>query len=1323
MKKTFRILCGFVCMLTLVALVLSSCNSGGASQNTTPTDVTTENNSPTVITPEETTAPSEDTEPTKQVPVYQGMSISTSLGKPMVSFARRGVAPVKYEKQGNTENNGNHYGWYKGDSADEKGDVDQNTPFPDADENIEQEIKDSLKVVGSGQEIYYATQNQDIYIHIHIHNPDQFEILSFTLNGQKYSSYMFEAGSTQELLILKLNVGNASGIVDYTIDQIKYIDGTEIKDVMIDGNKTVKVGVRTENQVSANVSDLQIGTNSVSFNATIADKDDLIAFSNGVIKAVLYDGSVLLSEKELAIGTNEVVFEGLKNGTVYQYAIVACYDNLTGDAIDFHLLTKEAFQTNNIVLFDNIVVGQDSINFTFKWDESVTNKALNSLKLYKNGELVTTLEANATTATDLFSASEYVLVAEYQDLGQPATISLTFATLEKGVPGISIINPTQTQTSVGFEIVETDADNVGAITKIELVHENGTVVADNIDVRNFANLLSNTAYTVKVTYTYDLNDGNGAQTINKEKEIVTFAKAVPEISIINPAQTQTSVGFEIVETDADNVGAITKIELVHANGTVSATSLDQRTFADLLSNNEYTIKVTYVYNLNDGVGDKIVTKEATVKTDAKATPEISILNPTQTQTSVGFEIVEIDVDNVGEITKIELVHANGIVSATSLNQRTFADLLSNNAYTVKLTYVYNLNDGTGNTTVVKELAITTIAKNAPSFEVKNENVTTDSISAEYDVTDVDNILASYKVELYQGTTLVLENTEKAISFASLNYYTDYTLKISYTYNLNDGKGEQASVFEKSYKTLPFIDVLECNVANTSAVSEGETIFMSVKLNNPLGMTVESVVINGETYGVTGASTKNKIFVEIVYNGQFAGGDTYLKVEKVNAKLESTTLTIEPQTELSDNVFINGKLEVLKIDFVNEDFEPIDWAFPSDTVYVMIALNNPTGYNIDCVNGNITDLIKLDDNYWYYDATDYLHNGWCGSTLDSLGYSNNHISKIVSYSDMHIWCYLTTTNETIYIRNANDLKNMSSGCYYELANDIDLNGIEWDGECFEGVFDGKGYAIKNISFVGNIKNSNAYLGLFDSGSGVIQNLNIEEATIIADVTTSDEGEYVLYCGGLIAYSTLTKINNCKIDETSVINIKTNSGTSYVGSLIGYVAPANDVFLSNCINSCSISLKSNNRQASIYAGGLIGGVNNTGYVLYSNYLINIINCLNSGDISAYYEDVEGYQCGAGALIGIAGMLNDSSKLIVNSFGSLNTGNTNYRFIGVSNYDHSVFIDTYSLLSIDQGMLCTIEQLNSKHFYTEILGWSADVWDFSELDVANGKYPKLK
>jgi len=1176
----------------------------------------------------------------KQVPVYQGMTITkadSAIKLTSASCYSSGIVLLS-SNNGNNGDNGNHYGHYKGDHTDRNDTIDEDNPYPDnnANENIEEEIKSSLNVVGSPDEIYYATPNEDIYINIHIDNPDSFEIMSFTLNGKKYSSYMFEEGSDMETIVLKYNVGDATGIVEYTIDAIKYIDGTEIKDVIIDGNKTVMAGIRTENQVVASVTDVDIDTNVLSFKVNVKDNNSLVEFSKGALKAVIYDGFNIISEKDIAVGNNSVIFDGLKTNTVYQYAVVGYYDDLSGGGFGMNVLYKDAFYTDSVVLFDNITVGQESISFGYLWHEDHQGKAISALKLYKGDAFIKDITASATTVNELLSGTTYKLVAEYPNADKTESIYLEFATLAKATPEVSVFNPTKTQTSVNFEIVETDADNVGTVTNIELY-----------------------------------KDG------------------------------------QLVET---------------------AANLDVRSFVGLLSNNTYTVKITYTYNLNGGVGDQTEEKTLDIKTDAKATPVVSITNPTQTQTSVGFEISETDADNIGSVTKIELYKDGQLVKeAESLDGRSFVGLLSNNTYTVKITYTYNLNDGTGNQTEEKTLDIKTDAKAVPIFTVKNENATADSVTAEYDIIDVDKILSYYKVELYKGNTLVLENANNKIDFTGLDCYTNYTVKITCTYDLNDGNGEQTVAYDYAYKTLPYIDVVECNVANTSAVSEGETIFMSVKLDNPLGMTIESVVINGETYSVTGASTKNKIFVEIVYNGQFAGGDTYLKINKVNAKIDSTTLSVEPESELSDNVFINGKLEVLKIEFVNENFEPIDWAFPSEKVYVMITLNNSTGYTVNSINDNIIDLIKVDNSHWYFEYDNKDYSGWHNFILTSLVYSNDYIRKSISHSDMNICCYVTTSNEKFYIRNASDLKNMNSGYYYELANDIDLGEIEWDGDNFNGVFDGMGYAIKNMSFVGNIKNSDAYLGLFDSGSGVVQNLNIKDATIIADIATSDEGEYVLYCGGLIAYSDLTKVNNCIIDANSVISIRTDSGITYAGGLIGYISAYSDAFLNNCINGSEISVKSSKAQAEIYAGGLIGGINNTGYVLYSNHFVNIINCLNYGNITTFYENDIGWYYGAGAFIGIASMLNDSSKLIINSMGSLNIGQTDYKLVGRTVYDNLVFIETYSLCVSDttvvQGKLCTVEQLNSKSFYTETLGWSEDVWDFSELDVENGKYPQLK
>ena len=726
------------------------------------------------------------------------------------------------------------------------------------------------------------------------------------------------------------------------------------------------------------------------------------------------------------------------------------------------------------------------------------------------------------------------------------------------------------------------------------------------------------------------------------------------------------------------------------------------------------------------------------------------------------------------------------------------ELLSNNDYILKVTYTYDLNDGVGNRELVKELTAKTDAKTAPSFTVKNETITTESIHAEYDITDVDSILSYYKIELYKGDSLVKENTDQKIIFTGLNYYNDYTVRFTYRYNLNDGNGEQTATYDYTFKTLPYIDVTECSVANTSAVSEGETIFMSVKLDNPLGMTIESVVINGKTYGVTGSSTKNKIFVEIVYNGQFAGGDTYLKIDRINTSIDSKTFVVEPKTILSDNIFINGKLEVLKVEYVNEDFEPIEWTFPSDTVYVLITLDNPTGYIVDNVNTTITELHKIDHNRWYYVTT--LSDGWNAESLNSISYHNEHIEKTTTCSDIiTASCFRVASDEIKYISTPDDLKNMSDGYYYELKNDIDLSGMEWLGNEFWGVFDGKGYAIKNMSFVGTIKNTEAHLGLFSRGSGVIRNVNIEEATIIAEITAESDNIYSAYAGGFVAYTIGDlHLHNCTVDEYSVLTVKNVSGKVNIGGLVGYVE-YNTITITHCTNGGDISVTTNSGDydyADAYAGGLVGYVNHyttiaitnctnsggisvttssgddadaytgglVGYVEYNttitithctnsgdisatsncgytfvaglvglvnhSAIITITNCTNNGDISATSNSSLAY---AGGLVGYVG--NDVIIMLLNCISSgyisATTGNfDSYAYAGglignVNRFATDTITNCYSITTGNgyNGDSCTTEQLNSKDFYIETLGWSEDVWDFSELDIENGKYPQLK
>ena len=161
-----RLITTIISLFIIITLAFTLTACGGSDSTTTTAgngDVTT------------TAKPSDGQ---KRIPVYQGMSIESVTAGNVVSYAPLGG-------NGNSENgngnNGNHYGHYKGDYAGKDDELDKENPFPDNEENenIEEEAKDTIKVVGSVDDIYYAVPNENVYIKIHIDNPDNFEIMWF----------------------------------------------------------------------------------------------------------------------------------------------------------------------------------------------------------------------------------------------------------------------------------------------------------------------------------------------------------------------------------------------------------------------------------------------------------------------------------------------------------------------------------------------------------------------------------------------------------------------------------------------------------------------------------------------------------------------------------------------------------------------------------------------------------------------------------------------------------------------------------------------------------------------------------------------------------------------------------------------------------------------------------------------------------------------------------------------------------------------------------------------------------------------------------------
>ena len=249
-----------------------------------------------------------------KTPVYLGMTVSNEAPKvnsamidtddfsPIALSADNSMLTPMYLDNTNYEgNNGNHG---NEDNKDATG-----SATTEATTNPPPKVFDS--------KTYYAMPGEDIYIHVHISNPNAYEILSFTLNGVKYSSYMFEEGSDIETLILKYNVGDVEGIQEYTIEAIKYVDGEQIKDVRMKGDQTIEVMVGHDAD-----SHLGFDISLTGFDVNIeAIWKDGFEGDKEILSLGVYDGETLIKE----LTPTDRVIKGLPSNS--RFVLVATYKN------------------------------------------------------------------------------------------------------------------------------------------------------------------------------------------------------------------------------------------------------------------------------------------------------------------------------------------------------------------------------------------------------------------------------------------------------------------------------------------------------------------------------------------------------------------------------------------------------------------------------------------------------------------------------------------------------------------------------------------------------------------------------------------------------------------------------------------------------------------------------------------------------------------------------------------------------------------------------------------------------------------------------------
>lgn len=173
----------------------------------------------------------------------------------------------------------------------------------------------------------------------------------------------------------------------------------------------------------------------------------------------------------------------------------------------------------------------------------------------------------------------------------------------------------------------------------------------------------------------------------------------------------------------------------------------------------------------------------------------------------------------------------------------------------------------------------------------------------------------------------------------------------------------------------------------------------------------------------------------------------------------------------------------------------------------------------------------------------------------LGYSTNNNINITGLNNLSNYKYS-------WIKDSDDLNNISANGKYALRNSIDMTGVTYTPkDSFTGKFDGLGYNIFGLK-IADGENT----GLFRTTNGAtLSNINL----ISGSVTGTNN------VGSLVGTATDTTINN-------VINTLHVTGTTNTGGIVGV---ANNTTINGAINTGTITGNGN------VTGGIAGSLENS------------------------------------------------------------------------------------------------------------------------------------
>ena len=671
------------------------------------------------------------------------------------------------------------------------------------------------------EDIYFAEKNELLRLDIQLDNPSNLEINSVTINGTVYRQSRFEDESTNNHIVFHFDVLRVPGLNDYTLESIEYThDG--VSSIMVEADNTWQTYV-LESTPTATLESFETLTDGISVVLNLSDADQVISSAR---LELLYDGLVEKSH-DLFSGVTQRMFDDLYSDTDYDIRVVADYERGGGHDVQTGVvlfeetsITTDAKTLPSIDIHD-IVADKTSIGFDYTVDDPDDVGSLSSIRLFKGDEEVDSLnESDALMFDDVPSNSDYRIVLEYEyDLNDQAgtqtlTVEATATTLTKENPTLQAENFTQTSDSITFDLFIDDPDDVLMGDTLHIVVTNGTdthskdVALDALQGITFADLLSDSPYTIEVHADYDLNDGEGLreQVLLATYDIKTDAMDIPEVLTTQTSVGRTSMTIRVDATAFDAIRDDEPIELyiydaktdeLLKNATLLS-STESITIDGLISDQTLRIEIEATYDLRDGAGKQTsIVHTNTFSTTANSAPGGTISNFELRQDGVRFTLSLNDPDETlvegSLVAHLYEDDGNGdpqIVKTIVLSKDDATHTFDyaphyDRAYTIEVTADYDLRDGEGVRTdhpIDEKFKNIRLIEKEPVHELDTPLTSQEGFELPYSILDVDGTIVEDGIRMtVDGTTYSLDSLVDAFVVDGLLSDTTYTVDVEIEY--------------------------------------------------------------------------------------------------------------------------------------------------------------------------------------------------------------------------------------------------------------------------------------------------------------------------------------------------------------------------------------------------------------------------------------------------------------------------------------------------------------------------------------------------------------